>query len=200
MHSSGEPRATSSRPRAAAKFDVERFVDDVRRARRESDSQRAVEAVIGRAIAEPRAVLGALGEPAAAGLYTIYSGDDVTILNMVWAPLMVLLPHNHNMWASIGIYTGREDNIFWRRTARTIQAIGAAALAERQVFGLPADAIHSVINPIGRLTAAIHVYGGNFFAPGRSEWDSETLLERSFDLEAARSNFEKADERFRAVP
>ena len=29
------------------------------------------------------------------------------------------MPHNHQMWAVIGIYigiyTGREDNIFWRR-------------------------------------------------------------------------------------
>ena len=25
------------------------------------------------------------------------------------------MPHNHEMWAVIGVYTGREDNIFWRR-------------------------------------------------------------------------------------
>ena len=28
---------------------------------------------------------------------------------------MTVMPHNHNMWAAIGIYTGREDNILWRR-------------------------------------------------------------------------------------
>jgi len=27
---------------------------------------------------------------------------------------MTIMPHNHRMWAVIGIYTGREDNIFWR--------------------------------------------------------------------------------------
>jgi predicted metal-dependent enzyme (double-stranded beta helix superfamily) len=27
---------------------------------------------------------------------------------------MTLLPHNHRMWAVIGIYTGGENHIFWR--------------------------------------------------------------------------------------
>jgi len=27
---------------------------------------------------------------------------------------MTIMPDNHRMWAVIGIYTGREDNIFWR--------------------------------------------------------------------------------------
>jgi len=24
---------------------------------------------------------------------------DLTILNLIWAPRMTILPHNHNMWA-----------------------------------------------------------------------------------------------------
>jgi hypothetical protein len=35
-------------------------------------------------------------------------------LNVVWGPRMTIMPHNHRMWTVIGIYTGREDNIFWR--------------------------------------------------------------------------------------
>ena len=30
---------------------------------------------------------------------------------------MTLFPHDHAMWAVIGIYGGREDNIFWKRTS-----------------------------------------------------------------------------------
>lgn len=36
-------------------------------------------------------------------------------------------------------------------------------------------------NPISRLSAAIHVYGGDLFAAPRSEWDPETLLEHPGD-------------------
>jgi hypothetical protein len=33
-----------------------------------------------------------------------------------------------------------------------------------------------------RLTGAIHVYGGDFFATPRSEWDPESLLEGPYDI------------------
>ena len=189
--------ATTAQP--ATGLDVERFIEDVKRARLESDSQKAVEQVLRRAVSSPKAVLQGLGEPKQAGIHTVYRGDDLTILNVVWAPLMVLLPHNHNMWASIGIYTGREDNIMWERAGGAIEANRAAALSETEVFGLASDAIHSVTNPLERLTGAIHIYGGDFFKPGRSEWDPETLQERPFDLEDAVRRFREANERFESV-
>jgi predicted metal-dependent enzyme (double-stranded beta helix superfamily) len=195
-----EHQGQSNDPAASTSFDVERFVEDVKQARMESDSQRAVEDVLRRTISRPKAVLAGLGEPKTAGMHTIYSDDRLTILNVIWAPLMNLSPHNHTMWASIGIYTGREDNITWARSGDVIEATGATALSEKAVFGLSEDAIHSVTNPIGRLTGAIHIYGGNFFVPGRSEWDTDTLLERPYDLEAARKAFTTATVRFKSVP
>ena len=191
--------AHAAQQSTTGKMDVERFVEDIKRARLETDSQKAVEEVLKRTVSEPRAVLNGLGEPAEAGIHPIYRADDLTILNVVWAPLMVLLPHNHNMWASIGIYTGREDNIIWQRTDGVIEANGATALSETEVLGLRSDAIHSVTNPVERLTGAIHIYGGDFFKPGRSEWDPETLRERPFDLEGARRLFREANERFEAI-
>jgi predicted metal-dependent enzyme (double-stranded beta helix superfamily) len=65
-----------------------------------------------RAVAEPDAVLKGLGEPQSGGISKLYHGDDLTIINVVWSPFMTVLPHNHEMWAVIGVYTGREDNIF----------------------------------------------------------------------------------------
>ena len=181
-----------------AKLDVDRFIDDVKRARMQGDSQRAVEEVLARAVSEPRAVVLGIGEPAEPGIHTMYCDKELTILNVIWAPLMVLLPHNHNMWASIGIYAGREDNILWERTGLEIEASGAASLREKDVFPLPDAAIHSVTNPVDRLTGAIHIYGGDFFATPRSEWNPETLRERPFDLEAARKSFRDANRRFEA--
>jgi predicted metal-dependent enzyme (double-stranded beta helix superfamily) len=131
-----------------------------------------------------------------AGIHPLYRASDLTNLNLVWAPMMVLLPHNHRMWATIGIYSGREDNILWRSAGTRVGAVGAASLSEKDVFDLPDDAIHSVVNPIPRLTGAIHVYGGDFFAASRSEWDSETLRERPWDVEAARCTFREAARRF----
>jgi len=105
------------------------------------------------------------------------------------------------MWAVIGIYTGREDNIFWRRvpgTPNKVEAVGAKALCEKDAVPLDVDLIHSVINPINQLTGAIHIYGGDFFRTERSEWDSLTLLENPSDGERVRRLFEEANTRFEA--
>ena len=37
------------------------------------------------------------------------------VLNVVWAPRMSIYPHDHRMWAVIGIYGGAEDNTLFRR-------------------------------------------------------------------------------------
>ena len=58
--------------------------------------------------------------------------------------------------------------------------------------------IHAVTNPLRQFTGAIHVYGGDFFAAARSEWDAETLEERPYDVEHAKRVFAEANERWRA--
>ena len=109
-------------------------------------------------------MLKGLGEPKRATVQKLYHSSDLTILNVIWAPRMTIMPHNHQMWAVIGIYTGREDNIFWRRLpgdeGGKLEAAGAKALCEKDAEPLGGNIIHSVTNPIGRLTGAIHVYGG----------------------------------------
>jgi hypothetical protein len=42
------------------------------------------------------------------------------------------------------------------------------------------------------LTGAIHIYGGDFFAAERSEWDSLTLSEHRSDGERTRRMFGKS--------
>ena len=112
------------------------------------------------------------------------------------------MPHDHNMWAVIGVYGGREDNIFWRRLPESdqgqLKAAGARALCVGDVEMLGKDAIHSVTNPITRLTGAIHVYGGNFFETPRSEWDPESLLEGTYDVEKNMRLFEESNQRMQA--
>ena len=177
-------------------FELEQFVADCRVALKEDAAQPAVREVVARAVNNPAAVLKALGEPKRAEMQTLYRADDLTILNVIWAPWMTLLPHNHRMWAIIGIYTGREDNIFWRRlpgNAGKVEAAGAKALCEKDAQPLGADIIHSVTNPIPRLTGAIHVYGGDFFGVPRSEWDAETLLEQACSGERMVRRFEEAN-------
>lgn len=181
--------------RSAPRFDVQRFTDDCRKA---GSSQASVKEVLARAISDPATVLKGVGEPEKGGIRTLYRSPELTILNIVWSPLMHLLAHEHNMWALIGIYTGREDNIFWERRDGRIAASRATDLSAGDVTSLPRDVIHSVANPIDKLTGAIHIYGGDFFATPRSEWDPETLAEREWNIESAIRTFKESNERFLA--
>jgi predicted metal-dependent enzyme (double-stranded beta helix superfamily) len=159
-----------------------------------------VREVVARAVSDPAALTRALGEPKRGGLNVLHHAPDLTILNLVWGPGMSVMPHNHHVAAAIGIYAGREDNRFWRRVgagedgAGRIEAAGGKTIVERGCAVLGRDIIHSVTNPLPRLTGAIHVYwGGDFFADGKSEWDPETLRERPYDKEKVARLFEESN-------
>jgi predicted metal-dependent enzyme (double-stranded beta helix superfamily) len=177
-------------------FDTDRFIADCRRAGGAGGPSGVFE-VVSAAVTAPGEILQALGEPRRAGVNVLYRSAELTIFNLIWGPQMCQLPHDHRMWAVIGIYTGREDNIFWRRPAGDpagrIEAAGAKELSEREAVPLGADIIHSVINPISRLTGAIHVYGGDFFAATHSQWDPERLLEEPYDVKRLLALFEESN-------
>jgi predicted metal-dependent enzyme (double-stranded beta helix superfamily) len=173
-------------------FDVDELVNECRAALAEPDPRLATKEVLGRVMSEPGAVADAL-EHERGGLKFLHHAPDLTIINVVWAPHMTLYPHDHRMWAAIGIYAGREDNAFYRRQPEGLVASGGKELDVRDVLLLGDDVIHSVTNPWQQCTGAIHVYGGDFVNQPRSEWDPATLEEHPFDLDHARQQFTDAN-------
>jgi predicted metal-dependent enzyme (double-stranded beta helix superfamily) len=178
-------------------MELEQFIADCAAAIHDSAPTKAVKETVARAVADTTALEQMLGTPERGGVEKIHVSDELTIINVIWAPKMTIMPHNHNMWAVIGVYGGREDNIFWRRIkddpAGRIEAAGAKSLGPKDVRPLGDDIIHSVTNPTSKLTGAIHVYGGDFFATERSEWETEGLEERPYDIEKNMQMFEDAN-------
>ena len=162
-------------------FDPERFVAECDATIATGGGAAAVCELLAAALADPAAIVAALGEPVRAGVQILHQSPRLTVLNLAWPASFIAPPHNHLMWAAIGVYGGREDNIFWRRcpidSRWPIEAVGAASLLTRDASTLQEDIIHSVTNPLDKLTAGTHVYGGDFFAPAKSQWEGETLLE-----------------------
>lgn len=178
-------------------LDLDQLISECDVAVAESAPTQAVREIVKRAVSDPKAVVQALGVPERAEIQRLHVSTTLTILNVVWAPHMTLMPHNHNMWAVIGVYGGREDNIFWRRRVNDsrgcIEAAGAKSLGPHDVRPLGQDIIHSVTNPTSQFTGAIHVYGGDFFSVERSEWDPERLEEHPYDLKKNLKIFEDAN-------
>jgi predicted metal-dependent enzyme (double-stranded beta helix superfamily) len=177
-------------------FDLDDFVIRCQEARGEDEPRRAIREVLDRALAEPEQVQRALA-PEAAGFSLLHHADDLTVLHVVWAPGMSIYPHDHRMWAAIGIYAGQEDNAFYRRRGpgeRTLTESGGKQLATGDTVVLGDDTIHGVTNPRSSLTGAIHVYGGDFVHQPRSRWGPGPREERPYDFDAARAEFAAANE------
>ncbi|HTU81733.1 MAG TPA: hypothetical protein VMF61_06365 [Candidatus Acidoferrales bacterium] len=168
-------------------FELEQFVSDLRTALGERNRQ-ALKETVERALSDSVALMRVLGEPARAGVQVLHRASDLTVLNVTWAPSQITLPHDHRMTAVIGLYAGREDNLFWRRAGGanrfSIEAAGGLALGDGDVTLLGPEVIHSVVNPLGSFSGAIHVYDGDFLGTQRSMWNPLTLAEEPYDVTA----------------
>jgi predicted metal-dependent enzyme (double-stranded beta helix superfamily) len=182
-------------------FDVDELVDSCREALAETEPRRAVREVLDRALASPDDLAEVL-DPQEGGLHLLHHAPDLTVIHVVWAPGMVLRPHDHRMWAVIGIYTGAEDNAFFRRPtpdSTTLVESGGKHLAVSDTVILGDDVIHQVSNPVNKLTGAIHVYGGDFVNQPRSQWGDPPYEERPWDMTEAREQFATANAAWRSA-
>jgi len=180
-------------------FETETFIHDCCKGLREQNPHAAVRELVARAVSQPLQVVKSLGEPRVSGIQPLYRSDSLTILNVLWGPGMTLYPHDHRMWAVIGIYSGREDNAFYRRSENGLAAHGGKTLNLKDTLPLGEQVIHAVTNPLDQITAAIHVYGGDFFATPRSEWDAKTYREQPYSVEDTLRAFEEANRRLSAT-
>jgi predicted metal-dependent enzyme (double-stranded beta helix superfamily) len=156
----------------------------------------AVRDVLDELVADPAQLEGALGPVESGGITTLHNSAEFTVLHVAWTPGITLYPHEHRMWAAIGMYGGQEDNAFFRRAPGGLEPAGGRELPAGDVLVLGEDAIHSVANSRHEFAVALHVYGGDFYSGDRSEWDAETYEERPRDFERTRRIFDEANARW----
>lgn len=182
-------------------FDIDELVKQCQEAITEDEPRRAMRDVLQRALERPTDVAEALS-PSEGGLSLLHHTPELTVLHVVWAPGMRLYPHDHRMWAAIGMYAGQEDNTFYRRSGpgrRCLTESGGKQLVTGNVLLLGDDTIHSVANPKRHLTGAIHVYGGDFVNQPRSQWGPGPEEERPYDMDEAHRQFAEANAAWRAT-
>lgn len=178
-------------------FEVEGFIEDCRSALGDTTPQLAVREVVSRVVSAPRELELAFGEPTGWQIDTLYNDADMTILHFMWPPGVDLFPHEHKMWSTVGIYGGVEDNTIYRRAGDHVEVSGHRRGETGDVMLLGTDGIHSVQNPTKQWTAALHVYGGDFFGNPRSQWNKETGEPEPFDIANAKRQLAETEERAR---
>ncbi|OEE61442.1 hypothetical protein A1OS_19235 [Enterovibrio norvegicus] len=188
---------------ASKTFELDSLIEACQHALTTDTPQEAIRNIVSDMIQDHHQVRQALGQQNVASVEKLYASETLSIVNFVWAPHMTMPAHNHNMWAVVGVYEGREDHIFWRRKKDAgegeIEAAGAASISSGEVICMNIDAIHSVTNPTNLFTRAIHIYAGDFFEIERSEWETLSLTENLFDPEKNRERFESENRKYQAI-
>lgn len=174
-------------------LEIDDIVDRCRRARAESTPQLAIRDAVAELVADPNSVAEAIGPIVEGGIKLLHRADDLTVLHIAWTPGMRLMPHDHAMFAVVGMYGGQEDNEFFRRTPGGLETAGGRELPASEVLVMGDDVIHAVANRREEYAVALHVYGGDFFNAERSEWDPETFVERPRDLDGTTRLFAAAN-------
>jgi predicted metal-dependent enzyme (double-stranded beta helix superfamily) len=175
---------------------VEDIVERCRAALSEHTPSLAVRDALAELVSDPSGLEHALGPVDRGGITTLHHSADLTVLQVAWTPGFILYPHEHRMWAVIGLYGGQEDNEFFRRAPGGLESAGGRQVPAGEVLVLGHDAIHSVANSRQDFAVALHVYGGDFFSVERSEWDLETHEERPRDLARTQRLFDEANARW----
>lgn len=112
-----------------------------------------------------------------------FRSSTLTILKAAVPPKFKTPPHNHKMWAVIGVCDGQENNTFYRRSGNTLEKAGGKDLKTGDTTVLGEDAVHAIENPSDRTLLAIHVYGGDFLDTSkRSVWNPFTFEEHPYDF------------------
>lgn len=186
---------------ALAQFDTDDFVAECQAALRAGNEAKFhLREIVERAVSDPMPLAAAVRERTESPMMTIWHrSDNLTVLHIVWPPEVDLFAHDHNMWAVIGIYAGREDNTFYRRIEKgRIEPHAGRTLTEGDVIVLGSEVIHSVANPTRQWTAALHVYGGEFFTTPRTMWPTSDGDPLPLDVESLTDDLEAAAGRARA--
>jgi predicted metal-dependent enzyme (double-stranded beta helix superfamily) len=177
-------------------FSIDQFVADCVAAIEDAPGHAgpAVEAVLARVVAQPAAIESVLGHPSDQPVFTTwFNSDELTVLHVVWPPTADLVAHDHTMWASIGLYGGREDNRLFRELPDgTLEERRASTLVGGDTIVLGADTVHAVANPSREWTGAIHVYGGDYFRDGRRMWADTDQVGMPFDVGVVTSALDQA--------
>ena len=162
-------------------FNVDVFVADCDTALADTQLMLAIKEILDRAVAEPDAVAAALQPKPGADV--LHRSPDLTVISvLVPAGLPATPPHDHRMWALVGIYGGQEDNEFFRRADTGLAESGGRSLRVSDTLAMGDDTIHAIRNPLDHSAlAAIHVYGGDLIGADRSMWTQPGYNEEPYD-------------------
>ena len=112
-------------------FDFDQFVADCRVALAGDRPHSCVREVVARAVSNPASILKVLGEPKAGAFQPLYRADDLTIMNIIWAPYLMRPPHNARTTSSGVVFPALAS---WKPPAQRPSANGMPSFSGATSF------------------------------------------------------------------
>ncbi len=152
-------------------MDITELIDACREAAGGDTPTRDVSELVAAFVHQPN-LPSLLGDGDRSTYEALYRGEDILVLHGVVPPTPApVAPHDHRMWAVIGVYQGLEHNeLFVRAESGGLESVDRFTVGAGDVRTLDASTIHSVQARGDRYLGAIHVYGGDLFGTPRSTW------------------------------
>ena len=167
-------------------FDVQDFIASCKQFVGAPDGTKRVldlvRSVVGDAQGIKSAIVPGGDSPRAIRDLMLFRSPELFILNAAVYPHLKSPPHDHRMWAVIGIYEGQENNTFYRRSSEGLEEINRREIRAGEAILLGPEVIHAIENPLGSSTLGLHVYGGDILAAKRSMWHPRTGEELPYDV------------------
>jgi predicted metal-dependent enzyme (double-stranded beta helix superfamily) len=150
---------------------VQELIDRCRDAATTDDPVAGVMAVLDAFLHQPN-LERQLGRADRSTYEALYRGPDLLVLHAVVPPTpRPVDPHEHRMWAVIGVYRGQEDNQLFARSDRAaLEPTERFSITPGEIRPLDVSTIHTVQAVGGHYLGAVHVYGGDLFGTPRSTW------------------------------
>lgn len=101
----------------------------------------------------------------------LFEDDNISIWFCRFQPDLTVPPHDHQMSATIAVYSGIERNDFYERAGDQLTQSGQVELHAGDVIQIAPDEVHGVGCASQEPSCAIHVYMGNLTNVERSLFD-----------------------------
>lgn len=146
-------------------FDADAFVASCHDALADIDPVGAVAQLVDQAVSEHGRTIGARIE-------TLHASPRLTVQVIAWPVGAQTDPHEHNMWAVVGVFDGEETNRFYSAGAdgRLVPS-GSRVVGVGDVLSLDEAAVHDAASTGPTGLCALHVYGGDLFGVDRRAWN-----------------------------
>ena len=165
------------------------FIESCRTALKSSHSRQTLEKILAEVLRDPSLVnrlfehirIPTDFDRATIKDVTLYADNTLTITKPLLPPRCNYSPHNHAAWAIVGVYDGEEENIFFQEQEDgNLIETHRRHLKAGEVLFMDESTIHSVSNPLNRMSYGIHIYGANLISnwAERNVWSLENKTKK----------------------